>query len=87
MNFQILIALLLHIFYAVQSESPDVASQPTAKCETGFFYQTLPLIADEAYITNLDRLFNGYNLDYKLEDHEDFKDYITLGDKLLLQGK
>jgi hypothetical protein len=45
------------------------------------------LIADEAYITNLDHLFNGYNLDYKLEEYDDFKDFIQLGEKLTLQGK
>ena len=62
MNLQILIALISQLLALVYSNATNVSSQPVAKCETGFFYKTLPLIADEAYITNLDHLFNGYNL-------------------------
>jgi hypothetical protein len=68
MTFQIILAFITHILLTTSSTSPDI-SKPVAKCDSGFFYQTLPLIADEAYNINLDNLFNGYNLDYKLEDY------------------
>jgi hypothetical protein len=34
------------------------------QCRTGFFYKTLPLTADEAYIVNLEDAFRGYNIEY-----------------------
>ena len=40
--------------------------KPIPKCKTGFYYQTLPLIADESAILRLDSIFNGYNLNYTL---------------------
>ncbi len=46
MNLQIILALIAQILLATSSTSSDVSSQPVAKCDTGFFYQTLPLIAD-----------------------------------------
>jgi hypothetical protein len=69
------------------SSSQSISAAPVPKCQTGFFYKTLPLIAEESSIINLDQLFNGYNLQYSLKDHDKFKDYITLGDKVKLLGK
>ena len=44
--------------------------KPTPKCKTGFYYRTLPLIADESAILPLDSIFHGYNLNYTLSAHE-----------------
>ena len=56
--------------------------KPIPKCKTGFYYRTLPLIADESAILRLDSIFNGYNLNYNLSGQEEWKDYITLGEKM-----
>lgn len=40
---------------------------PTPRCKPNFFYRTLPLIADESAILNLDNLFDGYNLKFSLK--------------------
>ena len=36
------------------------------QCQVGSFYRTLPLIAHEKTIVNLDQLFTGYNLNFSL---------------------
>ena len=43
------------------------ASDPIPRCQAGFYYKTLPLIANEAAILNLDTLFDGYNLNFELK--------------------
>ena len=57
---------------------------PTPKCKQNFYYHTLPLIADESAILNLDSLFDGYNLDYSLQGSEEWKQYLKLGEKMHL---
>jgi hypothetical protein len=56
--------ILLYIFalITILVEGQQISAAPVPKCQTGFFYKTLPLIADESSIINLDQLFNGYNL-------------------------
>ena len=51
---------------------------PTPRCKPNFYYSTLPLIADEAAILNLDELFDGYNLNFTLSGTEEWSQYLTL---------
>lgn len=60
---------------------------PTARCDVGSYYETLPLIGEEAAILKLDQIFRGYNLEYSLEGEEEWKDYIKMGEKIRLQKK
>lgn len=46
------------------------ADDPIPICKAGFYYQTLPLIANEAAVINLDTLFDGYNLKFELKDED-----------------
>lgn len=50
-------------------------------CQTTDFYRTLPLVANESYIMDLDSFFGGYNLDYSVKAAPAIQKYITLKDK------
>ena len=64
--------------------SAVLGATPTPKCKQNFFYRTLPLIADESAILNLDNLFDGYNLEFSLQGADEWKQYVKLGEKLHL---
>jgi len=63
------------------------AVKPAPKCEPKFFYHTLPLIANESAILNLDNLFDGYNLNFSLKGQEEWAKYIELTEKRKLLKK
>ena len=60
------------------------AIAPAPKCKPNLYYRTLPLIADEAAILNLDTIFSGYNLDFTLEGADEWKQYISMSEKMHL---
>jgi hypothetical protein len=54
-------------------------------CQTTAFYKTLPLVANESYIMDLDSFFGGYNLDYSVKADPTIQKYVTLKDKMRKQ--
>ena len=61
-----------------------VAAGPSPRCKPNFYYHTLPLIAEESAILNLDSLFDGYNLEYSLEGSDEWSEYLKMGEKIHL---
>ena len=51
------------------------------QCQTSDFYKTLPMVANETYIMNLDSFFGGYNLEYKVTANSTIQKYISLNNK------
>jgi hypothetical protein len=55
--------------------------KPAPRCEQRPYYKILPMISNESAILNLDNIFDGYNLNFTLSGHEEWKNLITLGEK------
>jgi hypothetical protein len=55
------------------------------QCQTSAFYKTLPLVANETFIMDLDSFFGGYNLQYTTVADQSIQKYISLGSKFKKQ--
>lgn len=79
--------LMLLVFMLMLAAHKCQSTKPAPKCSPNPYYKILPMIANESAILNLDNLFDGYNLTFSLQGHNEWAKYITLTDKMRMLKK